>query len=95
MPEARRTEAAERDLQDIAFHIAGANGRPAAADRVIDELISQSERFAERSAIAVLGTAAPELGKGVRLLPYKRWVILFRYERHGVDILRFADGSQD
>jgi len=42
-----------------------------------------------------LGTAAPEIGEGVRLFPYKRWVILFRYEPHGVDVLRFADASQD
>jgi plasmid stabilization system protein ParE len=95
MPTARRTEAAERDLQDIAFHIALKDGRPLTADRIIDGLISQAERLAEFSTASVLGTSAPEIGDGVRLFPYKRWVILFRYEPHGIDVLRFADASQD
>jgi len=95
MPTARRSEAAEGDLQNIAFHIAFADRRPLTADRIIDELIAQSERLAQLSTISVLGTAAPEIGDGVRLFPYKRWVIIFRYESHGIDVLRFADGSQD
>jgi plasmid stabilization system protein ParE len=40
-------------------------------------------------------TSAPEIGERVRLFSYKRWVILFRYEPHGIDVLRLADGSQD
>ena len=95
MPTARRTEAAERDLQEIAFHIAFTDRRPLTADRIIDELIAQADKLAELSRTSVLGTAAPEIGDRVRLFHYKRWVILFRYEPHGIDVLRFADGSQD
>ncbi len=95
MPEVRRTEAAERDLQSIAVQIGLVDGRPATADRIIDELIEQCEHLAQRSPLAALGTAAPEIGDGIRLFSYKRWAILFRYEPDGVDILRFADGSQD
>jgi plasmid stabilization system protein ParE len=95
MPTARCSEAAERDLQDIAFHIAFRDGHPVTADRIVDELIAQAEKLAQLSTTTVLGTAAPEIGGGVRLFSYKRWVILFRYQSHGVDVLRFADGSQD
>ena len=95
MPTARRTEAAERDLRNIAFQIAVDDRRPHTADRIIDELIGQAETLARLSTTAQLGTAAPEIGDGIRLFPYKRWVIVFRYEDHGLDILRFADGSQD
>ncbi len=95
MPLARRSEAAERDLQDIAFHMAFRERRPATADRIIDELIAQAEKLAQLSTTTALGTAAPEIGEGVRLFPYKRWVIMCRYEPHGIDVLRFADGSQD
>ena len=95
MPSARRSAAAERDLQDIAFYIALRNRRPATADQIVDELIAQAERLAELSTTTLLGTAAPEIGEGVRLFPFKRWVILFRYEPHGIDVLRFVDGSQD
>ena len=95
MPTARRSDAAERDLQDIAFHIAFRERRPRTAERIIDELIAQAAKLAELSTTAVLGTAAPEIGAGVRLFRYKRWVLVFRYEPHGIDVLRFADGSQD
>ncbi len=95
MPRARRSEAAQRDLQDIAYHIALQDGHFVSADRIIDELIGQAEEIARLSAQAVMGTAAPEIGDGVRLVSFKRWVILFRYQPHGIDVLRFADGSQD
>jgi plasmid stabilization system protein ParE len=95
VPTARRSAAAERDLQDIAYYIAFTDGRPLAADRIIDALIAQAEKMAQLSTTTVLGTAAPEIGKGVRLFRYQRWVILFRYEPHGIDVLRIADGSQD
>lgn len=95
MPIARRTAAAERDLQAIAIQIALVDRRPATADRIVDELIEQCENLAQRFPVAVLGTAGPEIGKDVRLFSCKRWVIVFRYEPHGVDVLRFADGSQD
>ena len=92
---ARRTEAAERDLRDIAFHIAFADHRPLTADRIIDELIEQADTLARLSRSSMMGTACPEIGDGVRTFSHRRWVILFRYEPHGVDILRFADSSQD
>jgi plasmid stabilization system protein ParE len=95
MRTARRSESAERDLQDIAFHIAFRHRRPLAVEHIIDELTAQVEKLAQLSTATVLGTAAPEIGDGVRLFPYKRWVILFRYQPHGIDVLRFADGSQD
>jgi plasmid stabilization system protein ParE len=95
MPLARRSAAAERDLQDLAFYIAFRDRRPAAADQTVDALIAQAERLAQLSPTTILGTAAPEIGEGVRLFPFKRWVILFRYQPHGIDVLRFADGSQD
>jgi plasmid stabilization system protein ParE len=95
MPSARRSEAAERDLRDIAYRIACQEQRPLTADRIIDELVGQAEKLAELSANTTLGTPAPELGDGVRLFAHKRWVIVFRYQPHGIDILRFADGSQD
>jgi len=91
----RRTQLAEHDLQNIAFRVAIADGRPEAADRIIDELVEQCDRLAQFCGTAVRGTAVSEIGEGVRLLAYKRWVIIFRYCSDGVDILRFADGSQD
>lgn len=95
MPTVRRTEAAEADLREIAYQIGIRDQRPTIADRIIDELVEQCEPLARNSEVSLQGTAAPELGNDVRLLSYSRWVIIFRYQPHGVDVLRFADGSQD
>ena len=91
---ARRSEAAETDLRSIAFEIAYASRRAALADAIIDELISQCEKLAEYSSETQLGTTASELGDGIRLFSHKRWVIIFRYQPHGIDVLRIADGCQ-
>ena len=95
MPTARRSEAAQCDLEDIAYHIAVRDRSPLTADRVIDDLIAQAEEIARLSTTTVLGTAASEIGHDVRLFSCKRWVIVFRYQPHGIDVLRFVDGSQD
>ena len=92
---ARRTEAAERDLQEIAFQIAVRDARPIVADRIIDQLVGECQMLAETGRDSQLGTDSPELGDGVRLFSFKRWVIVFRYAEHGIDVLRFADSSQD
>ncbi len=92
---ARRSNAAEHDLQELAYKIAVVDGRMLTAERMVDELIEQAENLARTSGIAEMGTAAPELGERIRLFTHKRWVILFRYEPHGVDVLRIVDGSQD
>jgi len=95
MPIARRSAAAEHDLQTIAYHVAFIDRNPLAADQIIDDLIGAAERLAELSTVSIMGTAAPELGNGIRLFHCQRWVIIFRYASHGIDVLRFVDGKQD
>ena len=92
---ARRTESAENDLLEIAYQIAVVDGRLETAERLIDELIDQANSLAQTSGIAEMGTAASELGERIRLFSHRRWVIIFRYEEHGVDVIRIVDGSQD
>ena len=95
MPKARRTFAAERDLEEIVFHIAMEEEQPIVAERVLREITQCCDKIAELAKIAREGTSAPQLGDGVRLLSHKRWVIIFRYDVEGVLVLRIADGSQD
>jgi len=95
MLKARRTLAAERDLEAIIFHIAMEEERPVVAERVLREIIQQCDRIAELAHVAREGTAASRIGESVRLLSHKRWVIIFRYDADGVVVLRIADGSQD
>jgi plasmid stabilization system protein ParE len=87
MPVAHRTDAANRDLGDIAIQIGVESGRPLAADRMIDALIDCCDQLAALSASSQLGTAADELGAGVRLFHHRRWVIIFRYIDDGILVL--------
>jgi len=95
MPSVHRTQFADDDLRSIAYQIGVESGRPLIADQVIDGLLDSCNLLAELSEMSQLGTSVPELGRGVRLFPYQRWVIIFRYANDGVLILRIADGSQD
>lgn len=89
------TAAAERDIEEIGYQIAVRGGRPATARKILSQLIVQCNKLAELASSAQLGTAAPEIGEGVRLFPFKRWMILFRYRGEDIVVLRIADGSQD
>ena len=95
MAVAYRTDSADQDLRGIALQIGVESGRPLTADKIVDELIACCDQLAELSTISRLGTAASELGRGVRFFAHRRWVIIFRYIDDGVLILRIADGSQD
>jgi plasmid stabilization system protein ParE len=92
---AELTEAAEHDLREIAHYIGVENGRPQIAVQIVDELLDCCDQLAELSSISQIGTLVRELGRGVRLHPYKRWVIIFRYVADGALVLRIADDSQD
>jgi plasmid stabilization system protein ParE len=92
---ARRTDAAERDFENIGYQIAIESGRPQTAKSILREMAAPCDEVASRSHMAVEGTAAAQIGYGARLLSHKRWVILFRYDAEGIMVLRIADGSQD
>jgi plasmid stabilization system protein ParE len=91
---AYRTQAADNDLRDIAFQIGVESGRPSTAERIVDELVDCCDQLAGVSPASRPGTAAPELGRGVRLFSHRRWVIIFRHLQEGILVLRIADGSQ-
>ena len=95
MTVAHRTETADNDLRNIAYQIGVESGRPLTADKIIDDLIDCCDQLAELSHVSQIGTAATELGRGIRLFTHRRWVIIFRYIDEGVLVLRIADGSQD
>jgi len=92
MPRALRTEAAQKDLDDIAWYIAVHESRPRVAYKNIDDIIAKCELLANNP---LLGTAKPEFGDRYRIFSHKRWVILFRPIEDGIEVLRIVDGSRD
>lgn len=92
---AQWTAAATHDLVDIGYQIGVESARPNIAARIVDELIDCCESLAKHATIGQLGTAAEEIGAGVRLFHHRRWVILFRYVNESISVLRIVDGAQD
>ena len=86
----RFSPAAQTDLMDIAVFIARDN--PARALTFVDELEQQCERLAAAPGI---GTLRPELGSGLRMFPYGRYLIFYREADEALRIERIMHGARD
>ena len=75
---------------EIAVFIAHDN--PERALRFVDELEGKCHALGASPSI---GTPRPELGKGVKMLPYGRYVIFYREANKGVRIERIMHGARD
>ncbi|XAH25012.1 type II toxin-antitoxin system RelE/ParE family toxin [Xylophilus sp. GW821-FHT01B05] len=82
--------AAEADLLDIAIYIAEDNQTRALT--FVDELEKKCEVVGRTPGI---GTARPELGDGIRMLPYGRYLIFYREAGTGVRIERILHSARD
>jgi toxin ParE1/3/4 len=82
--------AAEVDLLDIAIFIAQDN--PARAASFVDELESKCEMLAGAPGI---GTARPELGTGICMLPHGRYLIFYREANKMLRVERIMHSARD
>lgn len=81
---------ARDDLLDIAEYIAQDN--PARALSFVDELEATCEKLGRTPGI---GTARPELGQGLRVLPHGHYLIFYREHRQAVRIERLMHDARD
>ena len=82
--------AAQFDLIEIASFIARDN--PARAYSYVDELEKTCEALSD---FPELGPARPELGEGVRMLPYENYLIFYRIYGDHIRIERVLHGARD
>lgn len=82
--------AAQDDLLEIALYIAQDN--PARAATFVEELEGKCMLLGTASGI---GTARPELGQGVRMLPHGRYLIFYREQESQLRIERILHGARD
>ena len=82
--------AAQADLLDIAAFIAQDN--PTRALTFVDELEDKCTALGSAPGI---GTARPELGEGICMLPYGRYLIFYRTASKGLRIERILHGARD
>lgn len=75
---------------EIAAYIA--DGNPTRALTFVDELEEKCDLLGHAPGI---GTRRPELGDGVCVLPYRRYLIFYRETGNGVRIERIMHGARD
>lgn len=90
MSRVSKTRLAELDLDDIWFHIALDN--PDAADRVLDEIDEACALLARHKQ---MGRARPELAPDLRSFPVKRYILFYRPDAGGIELVRALDGSRN
>jgi toxin ParE1/3/4 len=82
--------AARDDLLEIAMFIAQDN--PTRALAFVDTLEDKCQALGTSPGI---GTARPDLGEGVRMMPHRRYLIFCREANNGLRIERVLHGARD
>src|SRR5579862_1286482 len=80
---------ARADLDDIWFHVAMEN--PIAADRLIDRIVTRSQRLADHPK---LGSARPEIAPEARALVIGDYLALYRVDGSVAEIVRVIHGAR-
>jgi len=85
-----KTPQARLDLIEAGLFIA--EGDPDAADRFHDALSKTLQRLLQHPQ---LGRARPELGREIRSIPHRQYVIYYRLTVRGVEVVRVLHGARD
>jgi toxin ParE1/3/4 len=81
---------AEQDLIDIWLYIA--EDQPVNADRFLERLQEIAQKLAE---FTDLGVDRLELAPGIKSFPVDRYVLYYRPNDHGIELVRVLHGSRD
>jgi plasmid stabilization system protein ParE len=96
MSRADWTPQAEADLTALYEYIASCDHRLSVTKEVVRKLRDHCDEYSSLVAAGhVLGTARDDFAEGVRVFTHQRWVVIFRPNESGIEILRIFDGSRD
>jgi toxin ParE1/3/4 len=84
------TPRAEQDLTEIWAYIA--DDSPTSATQLVERI---EGKFKPLLTHPGLGTAREELAEGLRMLPYKAYVIYYTFDDAAVTIQRVLHGARD
>jgi plasmid stabilization system protein ParE len=84
---------ARRDIADIYRYIVEASGSVAVAKRFTRQLTDQCRHIG--SLHSMLGRARSDLEEGIRCIPFKNYMIFFRYLDDVVEIVNVIEGHRD
>lgn len=85
-----KTVQAERDLDEIWFHIALDN--IAAADALLDAIDQSCRQLAGQT---MMGRARPELAPELRSFAVRRYVVFYLPMPEGISVIRVLHGARD
>ena len=87
------TDDADRNLVDIALHIAAESQSREVALAFVERLRAKCNNLA--ALPGTLGTARPELREDIRSTPCQGYVIFFRYRDDALEVVNVLHGSRD
>lgn len=90
MKQARLSARAQTDLEVIWITIAQDN--PVAADRFVDRLLHSCRKLV---AAPRIGRPREELAPGMRSLPVGNYLIFYRADRSGIEVVRVLSGYRE
>lgn len=83
----------QSDLLEILTYIADASGSVAVAEYFVERLRAQCHKLA--ALPGTIGRARPELRADIRSVPYKGYVIFFRYVADRFEVVNILEGHRD
>jgi toxin ParE1/3/4 len=89
----RYTSAALDDIADIAAYIVETSSNTELAEGFVGQLLDKCEKLAVLRGI--LGRARPELRPDPRSIPFKSYVIFFRYLGDTFEVVNILEGHRD
>jgi toxin ParE1/3/4 len=90
LPQVTKTVRAEQDLDEIWFYIALDNVE--AADNLLDNVDSSCQLLAIQPRA---GRLRPELAPELRSFPVGRYVVFYRPQDDGIDVVRVLHSARD
>ena len=85
--------AARRDLTDILKYVARQSGSLSVAQGFVGTLRTHCAKLAALPGI--LGRARPELHPDIRSVPFRSYVIFFRYAEDRLEVVNILEGHRD
>jgi len=92
MPHALWTPHAAGELDDILFHIAVRDRRPATGEQIYFEIRRLADEFASPNAVRHVLPGSPA---GWYYFRHKRWLAFYQLHAEGIEVLPIIDGSRD
>lgn len=92
MPRALWTPHAERELDDILYHISVRDRRPLTGEHIYYEIRQLADQYAEPDAPR---HAHPRAPADWFYFLHKRWLVFYKIHAEGIEVMRVIDGVRD